>query len=200
MEAETLVVDVAWEERYWYPEDGGVVWVAGYHVLDPASGLYLARDAPELEGLGLRVASVAGAGRHHADALAAEAVEPGRPLELRRDPDNPHDSNAIAVVAGEQVGWVPARARRRVGAVARRRRAAVGGRAARAAPLSARSAAWLDDAAGGGAGRRAERRLAPLRQTGANFRAPELQQVWTRSTRYSWWRTTTPPAPSWPTT
>jgi hypothetical protein len=107
MEAETLVVDVAWEERYWYPEDGGVVWVAGYHVLDPASGLYLARDAPELAVLGLRVAGVAGAGRHHADALAADAAEPGRSLELRRDPDNPHDPNAIAVDAGEQVGWVP---------------------------------------------------------------------------------------------
>ncbi len=107
MAAETLVVDVAWEERYWYPEDGGAVWVAGYQLLDPASGLYLGRDAPQLAERGLRVAGVAGAGRHHADALAADAVEPGRPLELRRDPANPHDPNAIAVVAGEQVGWVP---------------------------------------------------------------------------------------------
>ena len=32
----------------------------------------------------------------------------GRALELRRDPDNEHDPNAIAVHAGgEQVGWVP---------------------------------------------------------------------------------------------
>jgi HIRAN domain len=53
---------------------------------------------------------VAGAGRHHADALASDAAAPGRPLELRRDPDNPHDPNAIAVHpagGGEQVGWVP---------------------------------------------------------------------------------------------
>ena len=34
-------------------------------------------------------------------------MAPGSPLELCRDPDNPHDPNAIAVHAGEQVGWVP---------------------------------------------------------------------------------------------
>ena len=33
---------------------------------------------------------------------------PGAPLELRRDPANEHDANAIAVLAGgEQIGWVP---------------------------------------------------------------------------------------------
>jgi HIRAN domain-containing protein len=102
-------VDVVFEERYWYPDDGGVVWVAGYHVVDPASGRYLARDAPELAARGLRVAGVAGAAHHHADALASDAVAPGRQLALRRDADNPHDPNAIAVhpVGGEQVGWIP---------------------------------------------------------------------------------------------
>jgi hypothetical protein len=107
MAAQPLVVDVEWEERYWYPEEGGVVWVAGYHVVEPESGRYLARDAPELAALGLRVAGVAGAARHHAQALETDAAAPGRPLELRRDPENPHDPNAIAVMAGEQVGWVP---------------------------------------------------------------------------------------------
>jgi hypothetical protein len=35
-------------------------------------------------------------------------VAPGNRLELRRDPDNEHDPNAIAVLAGDaQVGWVP---------------------------------------------------------------------------------------------
>ena len=56
------------------------------------------------------MAGVAGAGSHHADALAADAVAPGRALELRRDPSNPHDANAIQVhpaAGGEQVGWVP---------------------------------------------------------------------------------------------
>jgi hypothetical protein len=102
-------VDVAWEERYWYPEDGGAVWVAGYHVIDPASGRYLARDSPELGARGLRMMGVAGAAAHHAEALASDEVRPGRPLTLRRDAGNAHDPNAIAVHApgGEQVGWVP---------------------------------------------------------------------------------------------
>ena len=103
-----MIVQAVFEERYWYPDDGGQVWIAGYTPVDPESGRYLGRDAPELTALGLRVAGVAGAARHHAEALAADAAAPGRPLELRRDPDNEHDPNAIAVLAGgEQVGWVP---------------------------------------------------------------------------------------------
>ncbi len=102
------VVDVRLEERYWYPEDGGEVWLAGYQPVDPASGRFLARDAPELSARGLVVTAVAGAARHHAEALAADAVGPGSALALRRDAANPHDPNAIAVHAGgEQVGWVP---------------------------------------------------------------------------------------------
>jgi HIRAN domain-containing protein len=103
------VVDVVFDERYWYPDDGGVVWLAGYQVVEADSGRYLGRDAPELSARGIRVAGVAGAARHHADALAAEDVGPGRPLELRRDPGNEHDPSAIAVhgPGGEQVGWVP---------------------------------------------------------------------------------------------
>ena len=52
---------------------------------------------------------MAGAAAHHAEALRAADVEPGRPLVLRRDPDNEHDPNAIAVESadGAQVGWVP---------------------------------------------------------------------------------------------
>jgi hypothetical protein len=103
-------VDVEYDERYWYPDEGGQVWIVGYQVLDRESGRYLARDAPELLALGLRVAGVAGAGAHHADALETDAVAPGRPLQLRRDPGNPHDPNAIQVHpadGGAQVGWVP---------------------------------------------------------------------------------------------
>ncbi len=103
-------VDVEYDERYWYPDDGGQVWIVGYQVVDPESGRYVARDAAELRERGLHVAGVAGAGAHHADALATDAVAPGAPLELRRDPANPHDPNAIQVHpadGGEQVGWVP---------------------------------------------------------------------------------------------
>ena len=109
MHGGAAIVDVTFEERYWYPDDGGVVWLAGYQLVDPDSGQYLARDAAELSERGLRVAGVAGAGRHHGDALRSELAVPGRPLALRRDPGNPHDRNAIAVhtAGGEQVGWVP---------------------------------------------------------------------------------------------
>ncbi len=104
-----MVVTVEWDERYWYPEDGGVVWLAGYTVVDPASGAYLGRGAPELAAAGLRIAGVAGAARHHADALASDAAAPGRALDLRRDAANVHDANAVAVATGdgELLGYVP---------------------------------------------------------------------------------------------
>jgi hypothetical protein len=106
-----VTVDVEFAERYWYPDDGGQVWLAGYQPIDAVSGAFLARDAPTLAERGLRAAGVAGAGRHHADALASDELAPGRPLVLRRDAQNPHDPSAIAVHAagegGAQVGWVP---------------------------------------------------------------------------------------------
>lgn len=109
MTGATAIVDVISEDRYWYPEEGGAVWLAGYQLVDPGSGRFLSRDAEELAARGWRVAGVAGAARHHAEALESDAVAPGRPLELRRDPGNPHDPNAIAVdtPGGDQVGWVP---------------------------------------------------------------------------------------------
>jgi HIRAN domain len=101
---------VEYEERYWYPDEGGQVWLAGYNVVDAETGRFLARDDPALAARGLRVAGVAGAAQHHADAVAAGPVGPGQALELRRDAANEHDPNAIAVHSaggGEQVGWVP---------------------------------------------------------------------------------------------
>jgi HIRAN domain len=99
-------VHVVHEERYWYPDDGGQVWIAGYTPVTD-DGRYLGRDAPELAARGLRVTGVAGA-RHHAEAVAGEAAAPGKPLELRRDPANEHDPNAIMVLAGgELIGFVP---------------------------------------------------------------------------------------------
>ena len=102
-----MIVEVEREERYWYPDDGGIVWLAGFQPV-ASDGRYLGREAPELAAAGLRIASVAGAARHHASGLASDAAEPGSPLGLRRDPANEHDPNAIMVLAGEeQVGWVP---------------------------------------------------------------------------------------------
>jgi len=105
------VADVAVEAqaRYWYPDDGAIVWVEGYTPVDPESGRYLGRDAPELTARGLVVATVAGAARFHDDVLQSAALSPGAALTLRREPDNEHDPNAIAVLtaAGVRAGWVP---------------------------------------------------------------------------------------------
>jgi len=101
-----VVVKAVFEERYWYPDDGGQVWLAGYSLVGD-DGRYLARDAAEVVSRGLHVATVAGA-HHRPDALDAAPAGPGAPLELRRDPGNEHDPNAIEVLAGGVViGFVP---------------------------------------------------------------------------------------------
>ena len=97
-------VDVEFQERYWYPDDGGEVWVAGYYPID-ATGRFLSRDALPPE---LIVTHVAGA-VHRPDALASDEAAPGSALTVRAEPDNPHDPNALAVLlpSGEPVGYVP---------------------------------------------------------------------------------------------
>ncbi len=79
-----MLVDVEHQERYWYPDDGGEVWVAGYHVVDE-SGRFVGRDAlPD----GLIVANVAGA-VHRPEALASDGAAPGSPLVLRAGAGEP---------------------------------------------------------------------------------------------------------------
>ena len=100
-----MVVAVELQERYWYPDDGGEVWVAGYYPVD-AGGRFLSREA--LRDAGLLVAHVAGA-IHRPEALASDDAAPGRPLTLRAEPSNPHDPDAVAVrtAGGETLGYVP---------------------------------------------------------------------------------------------
>jgi hypothetical protein len=98
------------QERYWYPDDGGQVWVAGYQLLDD-DGRFMGRDAARARGL--IVSGVAGAGAHHADALQSDDAAPGRPLSLVRDAGNEYDPNAIAVetraddAPGARLGFIP---------------------------------------------------------------------------------------------
>ena len=76
-----IPVDVEFAERYWYPDDGGQVWLSGYQLIDPDSGAYVARDAPVLAERGLHVAAVAGARpppRGRARVRRARAREPTR--------------------------------------------------------------------------------------------------------------------------
>jgi hypothetical protein len=104
-----IEVDVVAEGRYWYPDEGGQVWLDGLTLVD-GDGRYLGRDDPLVVGRGLHVVAVAGAARHHGDALATAHIEPGDPLDLQRDRENAHDPNAIRVLArgqADQLGWVP---------------------------------------------------------------------------------------------
>ena len=86
METATVRVDVEYQERYWYPDDGGEVWLAGYYPVDPESGRYLARDAQELAASGLRVVGVAGAG----------VTTPTRSLPTPRSPGGGSSCAAIS--------------------------------------------------------------------------------------------------------
>jgi HIRAN domain len=78
---------------------------SGYWLRDAATGDALKWDDPRL-----RVVKLAGAS-YRADELQDDAFAPGRRLALVREPENEHDSNAVAVWDAErrvQGGYVPA--------------------------------------------------------------------------------------------
>ena len=93
-----MEVHVEREERYWYPDDGGVVWLTGYQLVDPESGDFIGRDSPKLAERGLRVAGVAGA--RSATARRSSRTPPRRAPAGPQARPEPHDPNAIAVHAG----------------------------------------------------------------------------------------------------
>ena len=48
--------------------------------------------------------------RYHAAAEVWQELRVGDPLELRREPDNPHDANAVSVSwRGRKLGYLPRR-------------------------------------------------------------------------------------------
>ncbi|MDA0179484.1 HIRAN domain-containing protein [Solirubrobacter phytolaccae] len=99
-----MIVEVERQEQYWYPDDGGEVWVAGFQLVD-ADGRFLSRgELPD----GLKVTHVAGA-FHRPEALASDLAAPGCALTLRAEPENPHDPSALAVdlADGTPLGYVP---------------------------------------------------------------------------------------------
>ena len=119
--ARPMRVAVEFEERYWYPDDGSIVWLSGYAARRRGRPL-LARDAPQLAERGLRVAGVAGAARHHAAALESDAVAPGSALgcDATRPTSttptrSPSTRRAASRSAGCRASWRP-RSRRELDA------------------------------------------------------------------------------------
>ena len=104
-----ITLDAIVDDGRFTGDDGSEWWGGGYQLIERTTGRFLARDAPELERIGVFVTRVAGAGFKH-EALQGEQFSPGRPLRLRPDPDNDHDPDAVGVWDGEgrvQVGWIP---------------------------------------------------------------------------------------------
>ena len=99
-----MVVQVVHEERYWYPDDGGQVWLAGYTPVDE-DGRYLAPRRPGAPR-GLRVAGW----RPRAPRRGDAAAPGGRSCAATPQRARP---NAIMVLAGgELIGYVPRELRR----------------------------------------------------------------------------------------
>ncbi len=93
-----------WFETDWTHGDGES---RGYRVVDGAGAWWSDAD---LDEVGIHVLRVAGAS-HRVDALQADGFEPGEPLILMPEPDNPHDRFALAVLdlsLAAQAGYVPA--------------------------------------------------------------------------------------------
>lgn len=77
----------------------------GYYLRDAATGEPVRWEDPRL--LVVHAAGVS----YRPEALEDASFDPGRRLTLEREPQNPHDANAVAIWNAErtlQVGYVPA--------------------------------------------------------------------------------------------
>ena len=79
-------------------DDGSLMDGQGYRLVTSDGEQLYGHDEEEqyLDHLDGFVTSVAGVSHHHRE-LQAEAFEPGRPLRLVPEPNNPYDANAVAV-------------------------------------------------------------------------------------------------------
>lgn len=92
--------------------DGQVpVWIGGGFFVHAVTGRMVPPGNRHLQRLGVRSFNVRGTRHYPAEALAAE-TSPGTAVVFRREPENAHDPNAVAVVGldahGEErrVGYV----------------------------------------------------------------------------------------------
>lgn len=93
-----------WFETPWSHGEGAT---AGYRVLDQGGLLWSDAD---LDDAGVHVLRVVGVS-HRVQAMQSEAFDPGEPVILMPEPDNPHDPWALGVQdvrLALHVGYVPA--------------------------------------------------------------------------------------------
>lgn len=82
----------------------------GFYLREAESGDPMRWQDSRLAEVGAHVIRVAGSS-YRPDELRDPGFEPGKPLTLLREPDNPHDPNAISVWNEDrtaQAGYVPA--------------------------------------------------------------------------------------------
>jgi hypothetical protein len=95
---------MTWDETPWSHGEGTT---RGYRIVDGAG---VAWSDADLDDAGIHVLRVMGVS-HRADALQAGGFEPGEPVILMPEPDNPYDRFALAVWdlgLAAQAGYVPA--------------------------------------------------------------------------------------------
>ena len=88
------------------PEEEDDIWGRGYQIHDEG-GLGYRWD--DLGQHGATISKVVGY-RHHGEALQDERFAPGHDVALAREPENPYDSNAVAVWSADgslQLGYLP---------------------------------------------------------------------------------------------
>ncbi len=91
-------------------EDGSELTTSGYRLLSESSGTLVTGDAAQLKKAGITLVYTVAGVSYRADDLQRPEFEPGRRIELRPDPAEKHDPNAVGVWSKDglvQVGWIP---------------------------------------------------------------------------------------------
>ncbi len=100
------LVDREWDK----PDDPGEddIWGRGFAMQDDR-GIIIRQDDPELDVMGVTITKVVGV-THYGDAIRQDCFAPGQAVLLVHEPDNPYDSNAVAVYDADRkvkVGHLP---------------------------------------------------------------------------------------------
>lgn len=91
-------------------EDGSELTTSGYRLLGESSGTIVSGDSAQLKKAGITLVFTVAGVSYRADDLQRPAFAPGQRVQLRPDPAEKHDPNAVGVWSEDgqvQVGWIP---------------------------------------------------------------------------------------------